>query len=80
PLKVDFYLSEDGKNFRHLATVHNTVADTEPGAFTKEFQVEANGTKARYIKVFAQSRSKCPEWHIGAGGKAWIFIDEIVVE
>jgi len=22
----------------------------------------------------------CPEWHKGAGGKAWLFVDEIFVE
>ena len=80
PLKVDFYLSEDGKNFSLLATIKNRVADTEPGVFTKAFDVAAKGKRARFIKVFAQSRLQCPDWHIGAGGKAWVFIDEIVVE
>jgi hypothetical protein len=80
PVKVEFYLSEDGENFAHLTTIQNSIPDTEPGAFTKVFDAEANGKQARFIKVFAQSRLKCPEWHIGAGGKAWIFVDEIVVE
>lgn len=80
PIKVEFFLSEDGENFTHLETIQNSVPDTEPGAFTKNFAAEANGKQARFIKVFAQSILKCPEWHIGAGGKAWIFIDEVVVE
>jgi len=79
PLKVEFYLSENGENFELLASIKNTVPDTEPEAFTKEFNVEATGKTARYIKVFAESRLKCPDWHIGAGGKGWIFIDEIAV-
>jgi len=80
PVKVEFWLSRDGESFQHLATVKNTVPDTAPGVFTHEFNAEAGGKRARFVKVFAQSRKKCPDWHIGAGGKAWIFIDEIVVE
>jgi len=80
PLKVEFYLSEEGENFTHLKTIQNSVSDAEPGAFVKVFDAEAKGKQARFIKVVAQSRLKCPEWHIGAGGKSWIFIDEVVVE
>ncbi len=80
PLKVEFFLSEDGENFTHLKTFQNSVSDAEPGAFAKVFDAEAKGKQARFIKVVAQSRMKCPDWHIGAGGKAWIFIDEVVVE
>jgi len=36
--------------------------------------------KVRYVRVKAENISVCPEWHPGAGGKAWLFIDEIVVK
>jgi hypothetical protein len=36
--------------------------------------------KARFIKVIAKNIGQCPDWHVGKGGKAWLFIDEIVVE
>ncbi|MBI4811599.1 MAG: hypothetical protein HY800_09225 [Ignavibacteriales bacterium] len=80
PLKVDFSISQDGKNFTHVLSIQNDVPDTVGGVFTNEFIAEDIHKSARYIKVFAKSRLKCPDWHIGAGGKAWIFIDEIVVE
>jgi hypothetical protein len=35
---------------------------------------------ARYVKIFAKNIGRCPAWHPGAGGKAWLFTDEIVVE
>ncbi len=80
PEYVEFSISEDGENYTQIRRIKNTIPDTEPDAFTHEFNVEVGGKSARYIKVFAKSRLKCPELHIGAGGKAWIFIDEIVVE
>jgi len=30
--------------------------------------------------MVAKNFGNCPEWHLGAGGKSWIFIDEITVE
>ena len=36
--------------------------------------------KAHYVKIIAENVNKCPEWHKGAGGKAWLFVDEIVIE
>jgi hypothetical protein len=28
----------------------------------------------------AINKAVCPEWHLGAGGKAWIFADEVTVK
>ena len=28
----------------------------------------------------AENRGRCPDWHPGAGEKAWIFADEITIE
>ena len=35
---------------------------------------------ARYVRLQARGIGLCPAGHAGAGGKAWLFIDEIVVE
>jgi len=37
------------------------------------------GTTARYIKVKAINYGNLPEWHLGAGYPAFIFVDEIIV-
>ena len=36
--------------------------------------------ETRFVRVRARNRGVCPEWHKGAGGKAWIFADEIIIE
>ena len=35
---------------------------------------------ARYVRLAAHGIGACPPGHTGAGGKAWLFIDEIVVQ
>jgi hypothetical protein len=36
--------------------------------------------QSRFIKVKAINYGTLPEWHQGAGYKAFIFVDEIMVE
>ncbi|MEI8005227.1 MAG: GH92 family glycosyl hydrolase [Bacteroidota bacterium] len=79
PLQVKFSVSEDNKNFTDLPLVKNTVSVSENGPVTREFKVKAGIRPVRYIKVQAVNRGNCPAGHPGAGKKAWIFVDEIVI-
>lgn len=79
PLRIDVAVSSDGTTYKTLASLPNTVADTTSGAFTKDFTAELGPQEARYIRVTAISRLTCPDWHIGAGQKCWIFADEITI-
>ena len=79
PLRIDVAVSSDGETFKTLSSLPNTVPDTTSGTFTKQFTAELGKQKARFIKVSALAPLKCPDWHIGAGQKCWIFIDEVVV-
>ena len=80
PQYAEFYLSEDGKNFRKVGRVDSVVPDTDTKGQCRDYLVELpEGTSARYVKVFAKSYGKLPEWHLGAGGDSHIFIDEIVI-
>jgi len=80
PMAVDYSVSEDGSTFTPVASVPDTVADTAEGAFARDFAAGVHSVKARYIRVTTKSRLACPDWHFGAGGKAWTFCDEVVVE
>jgi hypothetical protein len=35
---------------------------------------------ARFVRVKAKNIGLCPDWHMGRGDKAWLMIDEILVE
>jgi hexosaminidase len=37
-------------------------------------------TQARFMRVRAANPGPLPAWHPGAGGKAWVFLDEVVIK
>ncbi len=79
PKEVEITRSRDGRNFGDYGTIKNDFPKNEFGAFTKDFTVNRK-TVARYIKVRLTYPGDCPEWHLGNGGKAWIFVDEITIK
>jgi hypothetical protein len=79
PLRVDVAVSSDGKTFKTVSSMANIVPDTTAGTFSKVFTADVGKQQARFVKVSAPARLTCPDWHIGAGQKSWIFVDEIVV-
>lgn len=80
PNKVEILISKDDKNFSTVKTIMNNVPLKSSKIIQKDFTAEFQNTMARYIKVRAENIKKCPDWHPSAGGKAWLMIDEIVVE
>ena len=79
PTEVEYFISDDGKNFRSVGKVKNNVPIDADGAFIQEMEVRPR-TNARYVKMVAKTIGTCPEGHVGAGQKAWIFCDELVIE
>jgi hypothetical protein len=79
PKEVEYFVSEDGKNFRSVGKVKNELPVDVDGAFVQEMEVRPR-TNARYVKMVAKTIGVCPEGHVGAGQKAWIFCDELVIE
>ena len=79
PLAVTISISEDGRSYRAVGKVNNSIPPERGGAVVAPFNVRFEPSRARYIKVNAVSMKTCPAWHKGSGGKAWIFIDEIMV-
>ena len=79
PIRVEFLTSTDGVTFTPAGTVTHTVDPHDYEVQLKELSTNLN-TKARYIKVKAYNFGTLPQWHQGAGGEAYIFIDEITVK
>ena len=80
PKKVVIETSKDGKKFSHVVEIENTVPDRDEKVQVKDFTVEIKKRKTRYVKIKAVNYGKLPSWHPGAGGDAWIFVDEVMVE
>jgi predicted alpha-1,2-mannosidase len=80
PMEVEFALSADGDRFDVVGVVPNDVPPEADGPIVKDFSKEGVNRTARYVRVRARNIGLCPDWHKGAGHKAWIFSDEIVIE
>ena len=80
PKSVVFSVSSDGSNFTSLGRQTHDVPLERDGSFTKDFMQSIESNNIRYIKIYAENVKTCPDWHPGAGGKTWIFVDEVVIE
>jgi beta-galactosidase len=81
PDTVEVLTSLDGRVYSSAGVLtHQTVKDDKGKVLIKDFSIEKPGLKARYVKVIAKNIGTCPQWHSGAGKKAWLFVDEIIVE
>ena len=80
PTQVFFSFSDDGISFDlgQKINVKEAKKNGEPNRCLVE-AVELK-TQARYVKVKANNQRICPDWHVGAGEKSWLFCDEIVIE
>jgi hypothetical protein len=79
PQSVRFFGSIDGVEYDLIGLVNNPIPDSQDGIFSVPFAIDIPGETYRYVKVEADALLSCPDWHIGAGQKSWIFTDEIVV-
>jgi hexosaminidase len=78
PSNVTVSTSVDGKRWTRPVEVASPVARSEE-VLAKDFVCPLGNTSARYIRVAARNIGVCPPWHSGAGDKAWLFVDEIIV-
>lgn len=80
PTKVEFYTSMDGENFNLAGTVENKVDPKDYTIQTQDLVLNLEeAIEAKYVKVIAYNFGIIPSWHLGAGGKTFIFIDEILI-
>ena len=80
PKKITVSFSADGKSFNNEQSID--ITDGEKYGAPNRVLVELNNidAKGRFVKVLASNRKVCPDWHAGAGEKAWIFADELIVD
>ena len=77
---MTYYISNDKINFRKVSSFEYEVAkDEKLGGFIKDIPAKINSS-IRYLKISAENIKKCPDWHRGNGGKAWLFFDEIIID
>ncbi len=72
--------SNDGESFNQKVKIKIDDGIRSGSANRIELESQDLNLSARFIRVEAVNRGVCPDWHPGAGGKTWIFSDEIVIE
>jgi len=78
PQRTEFFSSDDGVDFNKIKETKYNISKKSQ-AEIRDFSAEFKGIKARFIKIKLTSQGRCPDWHKGAGGKAWLFVDEIII-
>ncbi len=77
PQLIRFEISTDGANFQEVATLtaqEILACDGEVGVTLK------NSVQAKFVRATAINYGMIPDGNPGAGNRAWLFVDEVMVE
>jgi len=76
---VEFMVSNDNDSYRTIGKLDRMVQVKSGNELRLNYVISIKNTSARYVRIQAKNVGVCPRWHKGAGGKAWLFADEIIV-
>ncbi|MCK5776710.1 MAG: sulfatase [Bacteroidales bacterium] len=76
---VEFYNSSDNKTFRSIGKVNRPISIKSTSQQRVSYDIQHADIKAKYIRIIAKNVGQCPQWHKGEGYKAWLFVDEVIV-
>lgn len=79
PTEIFCAVSENGTDFTELPIqkIDAEKPSEEAGIKTIQFEV---GKNIQFIKITAKNFGDLPKGHLGYGGKAWLFVDEIEIK
>lgn len=79
PTEVICSVSKNGKDFTDLPIqkINAGTPSEETEIKTIEFEINKN---IQFIKITAKNFGDLPKGHLGYGGKAWLFVDEIDIK
>lgn len=72
--------SEDGVTYTPVKVTELNIDPFTESRGIARHAVKFEECQAKYVKVTLQPYSELPEWHLGAGYRPYIFIDEIAVK
>jgi len=80
PTDVRIEVSAHGSDFTGIEVSREVIRAEGGVAFLHVANGRVGKKSIRFIRLHAKNRALCPDWHPGAGKKAWLFVDEAVVE
>lgn len=79
PLSITVRASNNGRDFSEITTYINATARKKMEKSIVPFLIEFPATHyCRFVNIKLKNIGDLPAWH-GSDGKAWIFVDEIMV-
>ncbi|MGD8726162.1 MAG: HEAT repeat domain-containing protein, partial [Gemmatimonadales bacterium] len=79
PQEVTFSIAGEDEVYEVVASFTLPVPEERQPNATRSVSTELAGKTARYVRVVARNIGDLPAWHSAAGGRAWLFADEIQV-
>lgn len=79
PLQVTFSVSNDGKTFHQAAVIKRPDDASKSRRAAHRYEASGLRLKARYVRVHAKNIGTVPAGAHAAGSKAWVFLDELIV-
>jgi hypothetical protein len=79
PQRIEFEVSNNGTDWERVAEISTSFSLQEMKPSTRDFAQKISPLTTRFVRVRAENIGKIPAWHPGAGGEAWIFIDEVII-
>ena len=79
PKSVEFAVSTDGIEWDQVGA-KEIRTEPDPRPESRLVAIDLPPRDVRYVRARAENVGSCPDWHAGAGGDSWLFVDEIVVE
>lgn len=79
PREVVVSVSRNGRDFKEAARIRHSQPVRTDEAFTKRLTAKSKVSRGRYVKFTARHTGTLPDWHPGAGGDSYIFIDEVII-
>ncbi len=79
PKRVEFCVSNDGQNFRSVATIEPKASQQKAGSIVLTLGAHGLDVRARYVRIHSVNVATIPAGHRAAGRKAWLFVDELII-
>ncbi|MBU0475332.1 MAG: GH92 family glycosyl hydrolase [Bacteroidetes bacterium] len=80
PKEIEYFISKDGIEYEKVYSVTNSSKKEDIVEGIKDFKIEFEANKIKFVKVMAKNLGVCPDWHLASGGKSWLFVDEILLK
>ncbi len=80
PREVTFFVSRDGKDYSPVYRYQPDSLSDAVGPEILSVTWRGGPVQARFVRMVAKNMGICPDWAPGAGEKAWMFCDEVIVK